>query len=104
MTTLSAVQLDNERPHRAGQAECVLCRHVWTAVALAETSRLECPTCRKVFGVWQASLIAAGRALDEAVHAPRYLGEVEANPREAWLIMAAACLSGYFYDRGSRER
>lgn len=101
MTELHVVRLDNERPHRAGQAECVSCRHVWTAVAPPETARLECPACRRISGVWQKSLIAAGKALDEAVHAPRYLGEVDANPREAWLIMAAACLAGYF-DGSSR--
>lgn len=99
MSHISVVSLDDERPHKAGQAECVSCRHVWTAVAPEPVERLECPSCQKLFGVWQQSLVAAAKALNEAVEASRYMGNVHSNPREAWLIMATAVLSGYFESR-----
>lgn len=43
------VDLDRERrdrsPHIGGEAECMLCKRRWTAVAPTGTTWLECPSC-----------------------------------------------------------
>ena len=40
----------NKEPHSEGKARCMKCQHEWTAVAPAETERLECPNCSLMFG------------------------------------------------------
>jgi DNA-directed RNA polymerase subunit RPC12/RpoP len=44
--------LDDQRPHITGPARCIACRHEWTAVALAGTEWLQCPSCALVKGVF----------------------------------------------------
>jgi hypothetical protein len=39
-------------PHLSGPARCLACHHDWEAVAPVGTSRLECPSCKTLRGVW----------------------------------------------------
>lgn len=39
------VSLDERRPHNAGQARCLDCKHEWAAVCPVGTTWLECPAC-----------------------------------------------------------
>lgn len=45
------VSLDERRPHLAGPAKCLECKHEWTAVTPVGTANLECPSCNLPKGV-----------------------------------------------------
>lgn len=39
------IDLSQRRPHSTGEAMCLDCRHVWTAVAPSGVVWMECPAC-----------------------------------------------------------
>jgi len=44
------IELDDYRPHVSGEAACLLCGHMWVAVAPVGTVVLECPGCHSMAG------------------------------------------------------
>lgn len=42
----------NANPHIEGPAVCLACRHEWHAVSAVGVSKLECPECGTLRGVW----------------------------------------------------
>jgi hypothetical protein len=45
---------DTTKRHLSGSAFCTGCRHEWVAVAEAGTKVLECPKCRRDFGLYKS--------------------------------------------------
>ena len=45
------IDLDAMRPHYAGPASCLKCRHEWTAVAPVDVDLLQCGNCGEMMGV-----------------------------------------------------
>lgn len=43
--TAEVVNLSERRPHNAGEARCLNCKHEWAAVAPVGATWLECPEC-----------------------------------------------------------
>jgi len=46
------IDIDEKRPHKAGQAMCLDCRYEWTAVTPAGTFHMDCPKCQSKRGRW----------------------------------------------------
>lgn len=44
---------EQESPHLAGEAECTVCGHRWSAVAPVGTIHLDCPSCDRLQGVFR---------------------------------------------------
>ncbi len=50
-----------EQPHLTGDAKCLACRHIWTAVApVGSTSSLQCPSCGTDRGVFAGAITPPG--------------------------------------------
>lgn len=49
---MTVINLDDHRPHKSGTAKCIHCKHEWEAVAPADLSTFECPSCGLGKGVW----------------------------------------------------
>lgn len=54
------VNLDAQRPHLAGEAICLSCKHEWAAVCPIGTTWLECPACHLLRGVMKFPVIRDG--------------------------------------------
>lgn len=48
----NVINLADRRPHAQGEAKCLCCGHVWTAVASLGVIEMECPECGTERGVW----------------------------------------------------
>jgi len=94
MTDEKITQLDDHRPHNAGQIICVHCLHEWTAVWPEVTSNLECPNCSEMtttdpeakYKALYHDLIfcVESKWPDESRHdtAKRYIHERESGPAQ----------------------
>ena len=49
---MTVTDIMSRRPHRAGPAVCLQCRHEWEAVSPLDTIALECPKCKTMQGVY----------------------------------------------------
>lgn len=48
-----------DEPHLAGEAFCGACGHEWAGVAPVGTSKLECPNCKRWWGLFKHPVDAA---------------------------------------------
>lgn len=53
MSNVIEFDANANKPHGAGEAFCFQCDHHWTAVALAGTTQLECPSCHTMKGLFK---------------------------------------------------
>jgi hypothetical protein len=55
-----AAERESRDPHMSGEARCIACGHVWTAVAPVGTTWLECPECRTEKGLFTGACLPEG--------------------------------------------
>ena len=49
----TVLNLDEHRPHSAGEAICLECRHMWAAVTPIGSYQFDCPKCGSGMGRWR---------------------------------------------------
>ena len=49
---MKITSIESKRPHLAGEAICLQCRHKWTAVCPVGVAEMECPECGLFRGVY----------------------------------------------------
>lgn len=54
---------DARNPHLAGEAKCIDCQHVWSAVAPIGTVWLDCPSCASLKGRFTGAVLRDGKHL-----------------------------------------
>jgi len=57
------INLQEHRPHMAGTARCMNCKHEWVAVAPQGTATLDCPECECWKGVWKGACLSEAKDL-----------------------------------------
>jgi hypothetical protein len=59
---MTVIDLDAHRPHKTGDARCILCAHQWVAVAPLGVEELQCSVCGQLGGRFWAPYGTGGVA------------------------------------------
>jgi hypothetical protein len=52
---MNIIDIASRRPHLAGDAKCLKCKHEWQAISPVGATDLECPECKLYKGVFMGN-------------------------------------------------